>query len=646
MAANIQRFPCQDYRPKKTMHSAPDLSEPIEDLRFPFQIQRLQQVLLAVLIAILAAATPLLLTKNWFPSTVLLVTAAVMAVAVLAIRRGRVGLASWMMLVALTVSICILVVAGKGLQDEALLTFPGILIFASMFGNRKMYFGLLAFMAVFLTGVGLSHFLGWRSPRYLPVRADTFVTIIVIFSVIAYYVWLIASNLQNAMARLTTENMRVRQSLEHIEILAHHDALTGLPNRVLARDRFERAASQALRSHSKAALLFLDLDNFKTVNDSLGHVAGDALLCDVAARLVASVRVNDTVSRQGGDEFLIVLGDLDDEDSVAAIALKLVAQMAKPFQISGLEVTATCSLGIALFPDNGTDFDSLIKHADMAMYQAKDSGRNAFHFFDEAMNANVAEHLHLISAMRSALANGEFRLHYQPQFALKDQRIIGAEALLRWHHPQLGDVPPATFIPLAERSGLIVDIGAWVLHEACRQAKAWQHAGLKDLAMAINVSPAQFRRDGIERDILSALSAADLSPHCIELELTESLLLTEATQLSELLGRLRAMGLRFSIDDFGTGYSNLGYLRRFNVESLKIDQSFVRRMTSDANDEGIVSAIVQMSHSLKLNAVAEGIEDAKALALLIEMGCDQGQGHHWSPALPPDEFLSFVQNRA
>ena len=282
----------------------------------------------------------------------------------------------------------------------------------------------------------------------------------------------------------------------------------------------------------------------------------------------------------------------------------------------------------------------------MAMYQAKDSGRNAFHFFDEAMNANVAEHLHLISAMRSALANGEFRLHYQPQFALKDQRIIGAEALLRWHHPQLGDVPPATFIPLAERSGLIVDIGAWVLHEACRQAKAWQHAGLKDLAMAINVSPAQFRRDGIERDILSALSAADLSPHCIELELTESLLLAEATQLSELLSRLRAMGLRFSIDDFGTGYSNLGYLRRFNVESLKIDQSFVRRMTTDANDEGIVRAIVQMSHSLKLNAVAEGIEDAQALALLIEMGCDHGQGYHWSPALPPDEFLSFVQNRA
>jgi diguanylate cyclase (GGDEF)-like protein len=628
------------------MYSAPDPSEPIEDLRFPFQIQRLQQVLLAVLIAILAAATPLLLTKNWFPSSVLLATAAVMAVAVLAIRRGRVGLASWMMLIALIVSICVLVVAGKGLQDEALLTFPGILIFASMFGNRKMYFGLLGFMACFLTGVGLSHLLGWRSPRYLPVRPDTFVTIIVIFSIISYYVWLIANNLQNAMARLATENMRVRQSLSQIERLAHHDALTGLPNRVLARDRFDQAASQARRSHTKAALLFLDLDNFKTVNDSLGHVAGDALLRDVAARLVASVRVNDTVSRQGGDEFLIVLGDLDDEDSVAAIAVKLVAHMAKPFQISGLEVTATCSLGIAMFPDNGTDFDSLIKHADMAMYQAKDAGRNAFHFFDEAMNANVTEHMHLVSAMRSALANGEFRLHYQPQFRLKDQRIVGAEALLRWHHPQLGDIPPATFIPLAERSGLIVDIGAWVLHEACRQAKAWQHAGLKDLVMAINVSPAQFRRDGIERDIQSALAAADLSPHCIELELTESLLLADATKLSELLSRLRALGLRFSIDDFGTGYSNLGYLKRFDVESLKIDQSFVRRMTTDANDDGIVRAIVQMSHSLKLNAVAEGIEDAQALAMLVDMGCDYGQGFHWSPALPPEEFLRFVQNRA
>ncbi len=623
-----------------------DTAPAFEDLRYPFQTERLNQVLWAVLIALGAAAVPLMATHNWFPSAILAATAGVVALALMALRRGRVRLASWMMLFALTVAISILVAVGKGLQDEALLALPGILIFASMFGNRRLYFGLLAYTACFLTLIGLSHFLGWRSPQQMPPRPDTFITIIVILAVIAYYVWLISCNLQEAMARLASENRLVRKSLAQIETLAHHDALTGLPNRVLARDRFEQAASHALRSGSRAAVLFLDLDNFKTVNDSLGHAAGDALLCDVAARLVGCVRANDTVSRQGGDEFLIVLGDLANAEAASAIAVKLIEQLAKPFLMGDLEVVATGSLGIAVFPDNGPDFDSLLKHADMAMYQAKESGRHTFRFFDNAMNANVTEHLHLVSAMRTALANGEFKLHYQPQFSLKDERIVGAEALLRWRHPTLGNIPPSRFIPLAERTGLIVDIGNWVLHEACRQAKAWQQAGLTDFVVAINVSPVQFRRDGIERDILHALAAADLPPQCIELELTESLLLAEATKLSELLSRLRAVGLRFSIDDFGTGYSNLGYLKRFDVESLKIDQSFVRRMTQNADDEGIVRAIVQMAHSLKLFAVAEGIEDAQALARLIEMGCDHGQGFHWSPALAPDEFLKFARARA
>jgi diguanylate cyclase (GGDEF)-like protein len=627
------------------MESASDTQDYMAQAHAPFQTRRLQQLLCAVLIATCVVCATLLGGRQWEPGLIVAATATVLLRAFFKVRKGQTEQAASLMLITLTASFCYLIFRGQGLRDEAILALPGILIFASMFGSRKLYLGLFAMMCCVLTIVGLSHFLGWRSAPITRVRLDTYVTLISILSVIGYYIWLMATDLRNTMASLQTENKRVRKSLAQIEILAHHDALTGLPNRVLARDRFDHASSQALRSQTRAALLFLDLDNFKTVNDSLGHAAGDALLCDVATRLLGTVRANDTVSRQGGDEFLIVLGDLADEDAVAAIAVKLVAQLANPFQINGLEVTATCSLGIAMFPGNGTDFDSLLKHADMAMYQAKDSGRNAFRFFDEAMNKNVAEHLHLISAMRTALANGEFKLHYQPQFSLKDQRVVGAEALLRWTHPELGSISPARFIPLAERSGLIVDIGSWVLHEACRQAKAWQLAGLKDLVVAINISPVQFRREGIERDILNALAEADLSPLCIELELTESLLIAEATHLSELLRRLRAMGLRFSIDDFGTGYSNLGYLKRFDVERLKIDQSFVRRMTVDANDEGIVRAIVQMSHSLKLDAVAEGIEDAQALASLVEMGCDYGQGFHWAPALPPDEFLRFAQNR-
>ena len=616
------------------------------DSEFALSAELLHQIIWAILIALAVTAVPLFFARLWFSGSVVLVSELAMVMALLAVRRNHPTFAGWIVLSVLTLCVSTLAVSGKGPINESMIAVPGLMLFATLFNSRKVFLALLGFVTLLLVSLGLLHFLDLREVKFAKLRPDTFFTVIVIMWITGYFIWMMANALRSSLISLETENHRVRKSLERIEVLAHHDALTGLPNRLLARDRFERAASQARRSQSKAALLFLDLDNFKTVNDSLGHVAGDALLCAVAQRLTASVRVNDTVSRQGGDEFLVVLGDLDDEDAAAEIAVKLVAQMALPFQISGLEVTATCSLGIAMFPDNGEDFDSLIKHADMAMYQAKDSGRNAFHFFDNAMHVNVAEHLHLISAMRTALANGEFRLHYQPQFALADRRIVGAEALLRWHHPELGNIPPAKFIPLAERSGLIIEIGAWVLREACRQARAWQVAGLKDLVVAVNVSPVQFRREGIEGVIMDALAAAGLAPHCIELEMTESLLLAEATKLSELLGRLRATGLRFSIDDFGTGYSNLGYLKRFDVESLKIDQSFVRRMAGDANDEGIVRAIVQMSHSLKLNAIAEGIEDAGVLESLIEMGCDYGQGFHWAPALPPDEFLNYAMARA
>ncbi|MEN9538148.1 MAG: hypothetical protein RLZZ126_383, partial [Pseudomonadota bacterium] len=427
----------------------------------------------------------------------------------------------------------------------------------------------------------------------------------------------------------------------HIEMLAHHDALTGLPNRALARDRFDQAAAQAERYRSGAAVLYLDLDNFKTVNDSLGHAAGDALLCDVAARLTSAVRANDTVSRQGGDEFLIVLGDVTDENAVAATALKLVEKMALPFRINGVPITATCSLGIAMYPGNGTDFEALLKHADQAMYQAKESGRNAFRFYEESSNTSVAEHLHLLSAMRSALENGEFRLCYQPQFELSTLRVTGAEALLRWTHPQLGPLSPAQFIPLAERSGLIVDIGAWVFAEACRQASAWHQAGWSHLKISVNVSPVQLRREGFEAMVRRSLAATGVPARCMGLELTESLLLADSPALREMLTRLHGLGLGLSIDDFGTGYSNLSYVKSFEVEQLKIDQSFVRRMSTHSNDAGIVQAIVQMAHSLELEAVAEGIEDAATLERLVAMGCRYGQGFHWCPALPADEFLRY-----
>jgi diguanylate cyclase (GGDEF)-like protein len=461
-------------------------------------------------------------------------------------------------------------------------------------------------------------------------------------SVTAFFVWLLASDWRRALARLEVENERMRESHERIDKLAFQDSLTGLPNRLVVRDRFEQAMALAKRNHTSVALLYLDLDDFKAINDSLGHSSGDVMLCDVAQRLIHAVRGSDTVSRQGGDEFLIVMGSLADDSDAAAMAVKIIDLLNTPFHVNGMEVSTTGSLGISLFPADGNDFETLLKNADMAMYRAKESGRNAFRFYDAQMNTNVIEHLYLISGIRAALAKNEFSLHYQPQFELTSGRIIGAEALIRWRHPELGLVPPLKFIPVAERCGLIHEVGRWVLNEACRQAKVWQEEGLPELVIAVNLSPVQFRRDDIERDVMNALSDSALAPHCLELELTESLLIADSKDLTDLLGRLRTQGIRLSIDDFGTGYSNLGYLKRFEVECLKIDQSFVRRMTENANDAGIVRAIIEMAHSLNLDVVAEGVEDAATLARLIELGCEYGQGFHWSPALAPGDFVRFV----
>jgi len=464
-----------------------------------------------------------------------------------------------------------------------------------------------------------------------------------VLSLSAFLIWLMAGDLQAALAKLRAENERVRQSQARIEFLATHDSLTGLPNRILARDRFAHAIALARRHRTMAALVFLDLDNFKNVNDSLGHLRGDELLRTVGDRLSKVVRNSDTVCRQGGDEFLILLGDVRDNSDVAEIGVKLLEQLDAPFLLDGLEVSTSGSMGIAMYPDDGADFDELLKKADIAMYAAKDAGRNAIRFFANEMSSSVLEDVHLVSGMRTALARGEFMLHYQPQFDLASGRIVGAEALLRWRHPELGLVPPSRFIPIAEQSGLIIEIGAWVLAEACRQMQLWRSMGLDGLTISVNVSSLQFQREVIETDVVNALDASGLPASALELELTESLLIQDSSMISALLGRLRGRGVSFSIDDFGIGYSNLAYLKRFDVSRLKIDQSFIRRLTDDKHDEAIVRAIIQMGTSLGLVTIAEGVESESILARLIEMGCHEGQGFHWAPAMPAGEFLSFVR---
>ncbi len=441
------------------------------------------------------------------------------------------------------------------------------------------------------------------------------------------------------VSRDITERKAAEQK---IEFLAYHDALTELPNRLLVRDRVRQAIAGAEREKNKVALLFLDLDNFKTVNDSLGHTTGDVLLKAVARRLKDCVRASDTLSRQGGDEFLIVMPGVESPEAAAPVLDKIRDHIQHPFEIEGNELTTSVSIGVALYPDNGRDFDTLLKKADTAMYRAKEQGRNAYRFFDAQMNVNAVEHLNFRNGLRRALERDEFILHYQPQIELANGALIGAEALLRWQHPDLGLVPPGRFIPVAEDSGLIVTIGEWVLREACRQAASWPECGGAAVSVAVNLSAVQFKRGNLEKAVLDALEASGLDPARLELELTESILIQDTEEVLATVRQLKALGVKLSIDDFGTGYSSLSYLKRFDVDKLKIDQSFVRDMATDPEDEVIVRTIIQMAQSLDLRTIAEGVENERMLDNLKSFLCDEAQGFHIARPMPASDFVRFI----
>ena len=434
-----------------------------------------------------------------------------------------------------------------------------------------------------------------------------------------------------------------QESEARIAFLASHDALTGLPTRTLTRDRLERAIARAQRENRSGALIFLDVDSFKLVNDTLGHAMGDALLMQVAHRIKQCLRVSDSVGRHGGDEFLVVLEDTEDTHAICEIAEKILDIMQEPFQIDHTPISVTVSLGIAAFPADGTDPDTLIRKADAAMYHSKEAGRNTYRFFASSMNLESAEHLKLRTDMRKAIQSEEFVLHYQPQIDLSSGSIIGVEALLRWEHPELGLTPPDRFISIAESSGCIVPIGEWVLQEACRQGAAWIAEGLPPMMIAVNLSAVQFRRGDLEDTISRALSNSGLPPHCLELELTESILLHNTSNILQLIQRLKALGIKLSIDDFGTGYSSLAYLRELAVDKLKIDQSFVRDMVHDAGSASIVRAVAQMARSMNLRTIAEGVEDPAVIESLRECGCDEAQGYHYARPMPAQACTDFIR---
>ncbi len=433
-----------------------------------------------------------------------------------------------------------------------------------------------------------------------------------------------------------------KRAEERIEYMAFHDPLTGLPNRRLAMERLELAIALAERSGGRTALMFLDLDNFKTINDSFGHAIGDLLLQAVASRLMLCIRDSDTICRQGGDEFLIVLGNVPDTDGITTVTNKILEALTPTFNIEGNELSTSSSIGIAVFPDDGRDIDTLLKRADTAMYHAKETGRNAYSFFTEQMNIDAVEHQRVRVGLLHAMERGEFRLHYQPQIDLSSGRVIGAEALIRWNHPERGLLSPEHFIAIAEESGLIVPIGAWVLREACRQAAAWRKTGLPQLVIAVNVSAIQFKRGDIEACVRQALEESGLPPHCLELELTESILIHDTDQMLDTVQRLKALGVMLSIDDFGTGYSSLSYLTRFKVDKLKIDRSFVHDIEKQPGNASMVKAIIQMALSLNLKTIAEGVEDEELVGFLRRQHCEEAQGYYYSRPLPAIEFAHYL----
>ncbi len=456
--------------------------------------------------------------------------------------------------------------------------------------------------------------------------------------------------MRQANENLVIANIKSHNLVDQIQLansqmdhLVHHDMLTDLPNRVLLLDRLRQAIELARRQGRQLAVMFMDLDNFKHINDSLGHAMGDRLLQSVSSRPLACVRNSDTVSRQGGDEFLLLLPTIEHAEDAAVSAQKMLGALVPPHAIEQHDLHIGISIGISIYPDDGEDAETLIKCADTAMYYAKESGRNNYKFFEASMNVRAVQRQSIEVSLRRAVERHEFILHYQPKINLKSNLIVGVEALIRWQHPERGLLPPAQFIPIAEDSGLILSIGRWVLHEACRQAQAWQQAGLRPITVAVNTSALEFRAADFLDNIRATLNATGLSPRYLELELTESVLMRDAEATNRMLNALTGLGIKLTVDDFGTGYSSLSYLRQFPIDTLKIDQSFVHQMTSSPSDAGLVSAVINMGKSLNHRVIAEGVETSEQHAFLLAQQCDEGQGYYFGRPMQADELAALLK---
>ena len=455
--------------------------------------------------------------------------------------------------------------------------------------------------------------------------------------------------LQQANAHLVVATIEAHKLAEQVATakvelyhLAYHDVLTELPNRLLLQDRLSQAIELARRQDGQLAVMFLDLDRFKHINDSLGHAVGDQLLQAVARCLLGCVRHSDTVSRPGGDEFVLLLTHIERAEDAASAAQKILVALALPHVIDGHDLHITVSIGISIYPDDGADVATLMKCADTAMYHAKEDGRDNYAFFRPDMNARAVQRQAIEASLRRALERQEFVLHYQPKINLQSGALVGVEALIRWQHPQQGLLPPSQFVSIAEDCGLILPIGRWVLHEACRQARAWQQAGLASITVAVNTSALEFRAKDFLEDIRATLARTGLEPRYLELELTESVLMRDADATNAVLRALSDLGVKLAVDDFGTGYSSLSYLRQFPIDTLKIDRSFVSQMGSNPDDATIVTAVISLGQALNKRVIAEGVETREQFAFLLDQHCDEGQGFYFGLPLAAAQIATLL----
>lgn len=608
--------------------------------------QRIFQIAIACFIAVGLASLvakgstkPILLTAMFF-----LVVASVFA------WRGKTMVAASVLLLDMALMLSVLVWVSGGVHDIGMLGYPMVLVLAAILGNTYLFLGLLALVLLYSSIVVFLTVQGIFVMEFPTVTYAHMIYVNGILLVTGFGVYLLVRDLHTLMDSLKEENALVKDREQQIVELANQDQLTGLPNRRYAESSFPALSRYARKYQKTLVVYFFDLDNFKPVNDSLGHAAGDELLQQLAARLQKVVCGNDILARFGGDEFIWLKAiesrnEEELEEKIIENAQQLLATALQPFFIMQNKIDITGSVGVAIAPRDGDSFLELCRTSDLAMYHAKTKGRNTYSFYYEDLNRVSVDRYQLLKAMRNALNKNEFEVWYQPKVDLTTNMIVACEALIRWPQKDGSFIVPDRFIPVAESSGLITEIGAWVLNQACKDCMHWRELGFDDVRVAVNVSYVQFRAGKLPQLVEDVLRKFNMPAQMLELELTESLLINDDVEVQKQIDELNNMGVSLAIDDFGTGYSNLGYLRRFNARCLKIDKSFVLSLGVSDRDESLVKAMVQIAQSLGLGTIAEGVEDESALKKLLAFGCERGQGYFWSPALPINSWLEFLRQQ-